>query len=143
MKESRLLEIVFAVVSLSTHSLLPTRAWSDTRWSQKIIHRTAAVSRFGNIERIGTERHSHDNVFIPFMNGEGQSRRVWLRSITMGGIAAIIATGDRAEAETMTSSSSSSSGLLASRVRDNALTPPPYGMGGSDVFYPRYIKWSL
>lgn len=29
--------------------------------------------------------------------------------------------------------------LLATRVHENALTPPPYGMEGSDVFYPSYV----
>lgn len=32
---------------------------------------------------------------------------------------------------------SSSNGLLESRVVSNVLSPPPYGMEGSDVFYPK------
>ena len=28
-------------------------------------------------------------------------------------------------------------GLLESRVKGNALNPPPYGMEGTDIFYPR------
>jgi hypothetical protein len=30
-------------------------------------------------------------------------------------------------------------GLLESRVLDNVLSPPPYGMESPDVYYPRYV----
>mmetsp|Transcript_14360 Transcript_14360/g.21495 ORF Transcript_14360/g.21495 Transcript_14360/m.21495 type:complete len:411 (-) Transcript_14360:274-1506(-) len=38
-----------------------------------------------------------------------------------------------------------SNGLLESRVTENVLSPPPYGMEGNDIFYPSYFQgvWSV
>ena len=40
-------------------------------------------------------------------------------------------------------SASLPSGLLDSRVQGNVLAPPPYGMEGSDIFYPEYVIYRI
>lgn len=49
---------------------------------------------------------------------------------------ATLALSDLISTQTQAESSQMQIGLLESRVTENVLSPPPYGMEGPDVFYP-------
>ena len=87
----------------------------------------------------------------PPSQGNVQSRRDLLMTAT--GTVAVAALGTHPRVASAAASiegvlvaplsASLPSGLLDSRVQGNVLAPPPYGMEGSDIFYPEYVIYRI
>jgi hypothetical protein len=76
-------------------------------------------------------------------NDGGMNRRKALTTATTV-VATSLIGASAANADMMQLSAQSTAlpaGLLESRVLDNVLSPPPYGMEGTDVFYPAYVYY--
>ena len=98
-----------------------------------------AVPKHNAIYEYRTQLSASNNA----QNDGGMNRRKALTTATTV-VATSLIGASAANADMMQLSAQSTAlpaGLLESRVLDNVLSPPPYGMEGTDVFYPAYVYY--